>query len=414
MRQLFAIALKHLLARKRQSLVSIMGIVLGVAFFLAVSSLMQGSEKDFIKRLVDNTPHITIVDEFRNSNQQPIFVKYPNAAIELKNIKPLTETRGIRKFEQILENLQKIPGLISSPVQTGQALVSFAGKELAITLYGMIPDQVKDVSTIKNYMIAGSIDDLIANPDGIIIGDELSKKLSLSMGDNLTVVSPIGQVRVFKILGIFRTGRADFDQRQTFISLKRAQALLNRQNRINNIIIKLKDPYSARTIATQIENQIGYKCISWQEASEDLINTLAIRNIIMYTVVSAVLIVAAFGIYNIISTVVIEKQRDIAILKSIGFYASDIQKIFVIQGLIVGLVGNLLGIPIGCGLMYALMQLRFKPPGSSVMIQMPIDWGWIQFAIAISFAIVASLSAAFLPARKASLVKPVQILRGGQ
>jgi len=140
---------------------------------------------------------------------------------------------------------------------------------------------------------------------------------------------------------------------------------------------------------------------------------LVVRNIIMYSVVSSVLIVAAFGIYNVISTVVMEKHRDIAILKSMGFLARDIQRIFVIQGFILGITGSLLGLPLGSALMYAIMQIEFKPPGSTEPIVMPLDWGWMQFAIATGFALSAALIAAFLPARKGARVQPVDILRGG-
>src|SRR5690348_3622570 len=168
-----SIALKHLLARRRQSFVSLSGIVLGCAFFLAVSSLMQGSEQDFIRRLVDNSPHITIEDEFRNPHPQPAEQLYPAAAVEILRVKPLTETRGIRGYPQIMAGLQILPGLRAAPVLTGQALASFAGKNLAVTLNGMTPAAVDDVTTIRNYMIAGSIDDLVANPDGIILGDAL-------------------------------------------------------------------------------------------------------------------------------------------------------------------------------------------------------------------------------------------------
>jgi len=188
---------------------------------------------------------------------------------------------------------------------------------------------------------------------------------------------------------------------------------MDRPHRANTIIVKLPDPYRARAIAADLESRFSYKSISWQEASEDIMSTLAIRNIIMYSVVSSVLIVAAFGIYNVISTVVMEKHRDIAILKSMGFLARDIQRIFVIQGFILGIIGSLLGLPLGSALMYALMQVEFKPPGSTQPIVMPLDWGWLQFAIASGFALSAALIAAFLPARKGARVQPVDILRGG-
>lgn len=415
MKLLLNISLKQLLARKRQSIVSLLGIILGVSFFLAVSGLMHGSEKDFIRRLVDNAPHITMLDEFRNPKLQALNKMYPTGAVELRNVQPITENRGIRGYNSILHSVrQATPGILASPVLVGQGLVTFAGKEFGVSLNGMIPSEMRSITTIKNYMLEGTIDELVTNSDGIIIGQELARRLSREIGDNLVVTSATGQIQIFKIVGIFRIGRADYDLRQTFVTLKRAQTLLNRPYRANNIIIKLPDPYQARTLAAKLEQTHSYKAISWQEASEDLLNTLAIRNTIMYTVVSAVLIVAAFGIYNVISTVVLEKQRDIAILKSIGFYKNDILAIFLIQGIVLGFVGIFIGLPLGSMLMVGLMQIKFKPPGGIEIINMPIAWHWMIFVIASTFALSASILAAFLPARKAATVEPVAILRGAQ
>ncbi len=413
MRLMVSIALRHLLARKRQSIVSLLGIVIGVAFFLAISSLMQGSQKDFIARLVDESPHITISDEFRTSKEQPVFKAYLGAAIELRNVKPLNETRGIRGFKRIVETLQVMPGVRASAVLTGQALLNFAGKERNLALNGMIPEEMLDVTTIQENMVEGSVRDLIANRNGIILGQTLMQELSLRTGDNITLTSSTGSLRVFKIIGVFDTGRGGYDSSQGFVDIKRVQALMNRPDRANSIIIKLDDPEQARAVAAKLEARYGYKAESWQEASEDIMNTLVIRNVIMYSVVSAVLIVAAFGIYNIISTVVMEKQRDIAILKSMGFRAGDIWHIFLVQGALLGVAGLMAGLPLGCGLMLALMQVRLKPPGITEPISMPIDWGAAQFIIAGAFAFFAALFAAYLPARKAAQVMPVDILRGG-
>ena len=409
---LTSIALKHLLARKRQSVVSLMGIVLGVAFFLAISSLMQGSEKDFITRLVDNSPHITISDEYRNPSLQPAQQLYPKGAVEIRHVQPVTETRGIRDYGKILAYLTTIPGLVASPSLGGAALINYAGKDTSVSLNGMIPEEIRKVSTIENYMVEGSIDNLVANPNGVVIGYELARRLTLRLNDNISITATTGQTRTFKIVGIFRTGRSSYDTGQVFMALKRVQALLDRSNRINGIIIKLPEPKLARQIAADIESRIGYKAVSWQEVSEDLMSTIAIRNAIMYTVVSAVLIVAAFGIYNVISTVVMEKRRDIAILKSMGFHATDIQHIFLIQGVILGALGCLFGLPLGCGFMLGLMQVKMKIPGSSGLVPMPLSWDWPQFAIAASFALSAAIAAALLPARKAAHVQPVDILRG--
>lgn len=406
------IALHHLLARKRQTLVSLLGIALGTAFFLGISAMMQGSETDFIHRLIDNSPHITIQDQYRNSQIQPIARLYPDAVVQMHRVKPETETRGIRNYKQDIDYLLGLPGVQASPMLQGQGLLSFAGKDEALTLNGMIPKDIDHISTIGRYMIDGSIKDLTENPDGIIVGSELARILSLERGETITISAATGQSHAFKIVGIFHTGRASFDETQVFLSLKRVQALLDRPNRANTIVVKLDDPYRAQALAAQIEAHVAYKAVSWQEASEDILSTLALRNIIMYSVVSAVLVVAAFGIYNVISTVVMEKQRDIAILKSMGFHARDIQQIFLFQGILLGACGCAVGLPLGTAIMYALGRLTFKFPGSTQLNQMPIDWGWKQFAIAGGFAFVAAVGAAVLPARKAAQLKPVDILRG--
>lgn len=408
----FYIAAKHIWSRKRQSLVSLLGIIIGVAFFLAIASLMQGSQNDFIKRLIDNAPHITISDEFREAREQPVQKMFPDSAIEIRSIQPLPETRGIRGYKRIVSDLKTMPGVRASASLSGSAILNFAGRDFSILLNGMIPEDMLDLTTIEENMIEGSINDLIANRNGIIVGAELVRRLMLQRGDNITLTASTGQVRTFKIVGIFRTGSVDYDEKQAFTDIKRVQAMMNKSNRANTIIIKMDDSARAETLARELEARVGYKTVSWQEASEDIMSTLAIRNIIMYTVVSAVLLVAAFGIYNIIFTIIMEKQKDIAILKSMGFRAGDIQKIFIIQGCILGTAGVVLGIPLGCALMLALMQIKFKAPGVSEEISMPIDWSAPQFFIAGGFAFLAAVIASYLPARKGARVLPVDILRG--
>ena len=412
MRLFFYIAIKHIMARKRQSLVSLLGVIIGVAFFLAIASLMQGSQNDFIKRLIDNAPHITISDEFREAKIQPVEQIYEGSVVELRSIQPLPETRGIRGYKRIVDELKAMPGVRASASLSGSAILNFAGRDFSIVLNGMIPQDMLNLTTIEENMVEGSVNDLISNRNGIIVGAELVRRLMLQNGDNITLTASTGQVRTFKIVGIFRTGSVDYDEKQAFTDIKRVQAMMNKSNRANTVIIKMEDSAKAEALARELESRIGYKAVSWQEASEDIMSTLAIRNIIMYTVVSAVLLVAAFGIYNIIFTIIMEKQKDIAILKSMGFRAGDIKWIFIIQGCVLGIGGVMLGLPLGCALMYALMQIEFKPPGVSEPVNMPIDWSAPQFFIAGAFAFIAAVMASYLPARKGAKLLPVDILRG--
>ena len=406
------IAFSHLRSRRRQTIVSLLGVVLGVAFFLAVSALMRGSERDLIARLVDTAPHITVYDEYREARPQPARLMWPEGAVAIRGVKPKAERRGIRQYRQKLEVIDAIRGTQAAPVLVSQAIFSFAGRDEAVTLSGIEPARMKNVSQIDEDIVAGSLDAVDVNPSGIIIGRALARKLSLEMGDTVSVVSPAGNVRAMKIVGLFETGNASYDEGQTFAQLTRVQALMNRPNVANLIVIRMADAYAARTAAAFIERAIGYKSVSWQEASKDLLDALVIRNIIMYTVVGAILLVACFGIYNVISTVVLEKTRDIAILKSMGFHARDIRLIFVIEGAVIGFGGSLLGMAMGSAMMRAIEQVEIKPPGSTEVISLPIYWGVDQFALAASFAILSAVIAAYLPARKGGRVQPVDILRG--
>jgi len=406
------VALAHLTSRKRQTLVSLTGVVLGVAFFLAVSSLMRGSEKDFLKRLVDNSPHITVYDEVRQGRAQPAELRWPDAAVSVRNVKPLRETRGIRGWPQRLEFIEALPGVRAAPVLAGAAVLTFAGRQQAVTLSGAVPEKMKQVTTIEEKMIEGSLDALAADPNGIVIGQGLVDKFSLHLASSVNVVAADGTSRPLRVVGIFRTGNAGYDEGQAFVLLKRAQALLGRENRVNRVIIQLADPYEARSTAQTIEAATGYKSVSWVEASEDILSLLLVRNVIMFSVVSAILVVAAFGIYNTISTIVMEKTRDIAIMKAMGFHARDLKRIFLLEGLIVGVLGSGLGVLLGLVLMRVLGEVAIRPPGVSEVVHLPIWWGAEQYALAILFAMLSCLAASYLPARRAGSVHPVDILRG--
>jgi lipoprotein-releasing system permease protein len=406
------IALAHLTSRKRQTAVSLGGVVLGVAFFLAVSSLMRGSEKDFLKRLVDNSPHITVYDEYRHPNVQPALLRWPQAAVTVHNVKPQRETRGIRGWPQRLAFIEAQPGLRAAPVLVDSAVVDFAGRQQGVQLSGVVPDKMKSVTTIEEKMVAGSLDALAANPNGIIVGQGLIDKFNLHLGSVLSVVAGDGQSRPLRVVGIFRTGNSSYDEGQAFVLLKRAQSLFGRENRINRVIIQLDDPYAARSMAQTIEGGVGYKSVSWIEASEDILSLLLVRNIVMYSVVSAILVVASFGIYNTISTIVLEKTRDIAIMKSMGFHARDVRRIFLLQGLIVGVIGSVVGVLLGIGLMRVLAQVEIRPPGIVEIVHLPLWWGPEQYVLAAAFAMASCVAASWLPARRGGRVHPVDILRG--
>jgi lipoprotein-releasing system permease protein len=406
------IALTHLANRKRQSFMSLLGIALGVAFFMAVSALMRGSEADFISRLVDSAPHVTVSDEFRTPPQQPVrLAADAPAAIALSGVKPKTETRGIRGWKQKRDLLAELPGLRVAPVLTGQAILSFAGKEQGVSLNGIEPEAMVGVSDLEEKIVEGSLEAIAADPNGIVIGRALAEKFGLELGDTLALSSPVGLVRTMKIVGLFETGTTAVDEAQAYVLLKRAQVLLGRPDRANRLVIQLDDPYAAREVAAAVERRVGYRAQSWQEASEKVVAVLFVRNVIMYGVVGAILVVASFGIYNVVSTVALEKRRDIAILKSMGFHARDIRRIFLAEGVLIGAGGGAIGVLAGYALIAALSGVEIAPPGRAATV-LPTYWGFDQAALAASFAMLSAAGASYFPARKAGRLHPVEILRG--
>jgi len=194
--------------------------------------------------------------------------------------------------------------------------------------------------------------------------------------------------------------------------LKDAQVLLEKPFIANRIRVRIADPDRAEDFASGMESRWGYRSESWQEVNRDFLGLFIIRNVITYSIVGAIMVVASFGIFNIISTIVMEKRRDIAILMSMGFRAFDIQAIFLVQGLVVGLIGMLLGWCIALALLQMLASVEITIPGMAEKQHIMLDRGFLQFVLGGFFSVLSAVGAAWYPARKAAQVRPVDIIRG--
>jgi lipoprotein-releasing system permease protein len=406
------IAIAHLLNRRRQSLVSILGVAMGVGFFIGTSALMRGSQNDMVERLIDTAPHITIKDEYRNPQPQPVMALYAHGAVELRGLKPRETVRGLRAAAAMIEALDARADLDAAPALTGQVILRFAIQDKAVTLNGIDVDRELRISKLDEDMVIGKVDDLETVANGIILGEELAKRIGVRARDTLTVTSAAGTTKKMKVVGLFRSGVMGIDRSTAYAKLRDVQVLLDRPNIVNQIRIRMSDYNAARDVAAEIERRFVYRAESWQEANEDLLGLLVVRNVIMYSIVTAILIVASFGIYNVISTIVYEKVRDIAILKSMGFEESDIRSIFVLEGSLVGLVGMVLGWVLGYGIIWGLGLVELRAGGIVEMQRFPLDTSFFSYAVGGAFAMVSSVLAAFLPARRAARLRPVEILRG--
>jgi lipoprotein-releasing system permease protein len=406
------IALQHLLHRRRQTLVSLMGVALGVAFFIAISAMLQGFQRDFVARIVDIQPHIIVMDEVREPPLQPVERVFPQGAVSLSGLKPRDEVRGIRGARNMLATLEQTPGMHVAPTLSGNLLLRFGGKDLSINVTGVEPVRERAVSHIEKDLLSGTLDALYSTSNAIIIGEGVAKKAGIKKDDLISVVSPVGVVMKMKVVAIFRSGITVLDNFDTYVLLKKAQVLQNRANVINRLKIRLDDVEQAVPLAARIERQFGYRSEPWQEQSRNVLGIYVIQNAIMYPTVSAILIVACFGIFNVISTVVFEKTRDIGIMKSMGFRDRDIRRIFLLEGLLVGVIGTLIGWLIGWGLIEFMASLHFELEGfvkaqGFVLYRTPR-----HYIISGGMAILSATLAAWLPARRASRLNPVDIVRG--
>ncbi len=407
-----AIALTHLRNRKRQTLVSVLGVAMGVGFFIAMAAMMQGFHVYFINKVIDVWPHVTIKDEYRAAPLQPVQRLFDAGVVTLYGLKPRDELRGIKDAETVLDGLNRRADLSAAPTLRGQVFLRYGSKDVSATLVGIEPEHERRVSQLEKDLIAGHLNALYSAANGIILGDGVAKKVGAELNDTLSVISPAGVMLKMKVVGIFRTGITPIDNFESYALLKKAQILQNRPNVINQIRIRLRDVSQARSVASSIEARLGYRTESWEETYENILGIFVIQNAIMYSTVGAILIVAAFGIFNIISTVIHEKTRDIGILKSIGFEERDIRRIFLIEGLLVGLVGTLLGWMLGYGLTRLLGTIRFHIEGFVTAQGFLLSYSITHYLIAGSFAMLSATFAAWLPARKAARLNPVDIIRG--
>ncbi len=403
------VAWTHVRSRARQTLVAVAGVATGVGFSIMMAALMVGSQTDFIRQLVDTLPHVSVSDERRKPPPQPSEAEY--GAAEIHGLTPEARRKGLKNPLATMAALEAwLPGDITPSVQT-KGILRYANRDVSISIVGIDPHREPKVSTLPRHMRQGTLTSLFGASNAIILGDRLAEKISARVGSNVTIQSS-GETRLnAQVVGIFHSGTRFVDELTAYVLLKTGQILEQQTGIVNELRVRVQDPMEARAVASRIEEETGYKSVSWQEANEDILSTLVIRNIIMYTIVGAILLVASFGTYNIISTITHEKARDIAIMKSLGLDRRTVQGIFLVEALMIGLAGSLAGFGLGYAMTAVLGSIEIKSPFMDTN-RLPVVYAGSHYLIAASVALLSSLVAGLLPARKASRVHPVDIIRG--
>jgi lipoprotein-releasing system permease protein len=410
MNLLFGIAWTHVRTRVRQTLVGTLGVSIGVGFTIMMAGLMQGSQTDFLQQLVDAMPHITVTADTRTMASQPAEQIY--GAVGLSNAPNVNSRAGIKTPDAVVASLESwVPGAVAASVKVN-AIVSQGPARVGVTLTGIDPRTEARVSKLATQMREGQLSDLSRATNSVIIGLSLAQKLGVGVGNTVLLGAGEAVQIPVTVVGIFRSGLKQIDEGQIYSSVRVAQIIVGQTGLINQLRLRLHDPLQAQKVAAQLEAQIGYKAVSWQEANSDLIGTFAVRDFIMMTVMAAMLLVASFATYNIISTITYEKRHDIAIMKSLGMREYKVRRIFVIEAAMIAFVGILFGWILGYAMCISLQQITVFNPISGATRPIAIYYSWMQYFVAGGISLICAAGAAFFPARKATRVHPVEIIRG--
>jgi lipoprotein-releasing system permease protein len=404
-----------LMARPRQTLLALLGIMFGTAAFLILSGMMLGFREYLVQKLIDTTAHISIKAE-EPTIQEHSLDRYffPDALIKWI-VPPVShnDPPQIQYPQGWYDRLDADSRVLAyAPQLTAQVLVNRGKLTRSIVLIGVEAAKQVQATDVETDMTVGSFLDLDKGGFQIIIGESLAQKLGIHVNDNLNTVAEDGKVTPAKVAGFFNTGMSQVDDVTAYAPLYYVQQAHQTPGQVDQIIVKLKDITLARPIADQWAAISRENVQSWDEANANFFQVFAMQDMIRYILSFVVLMIAAFGIYNILNMMILQKRGEIAILRSMGFEAIDIIQLFMSQGIILGFIGGILGLGLGTLVCLYVQSITFATGISITKINhMLIAWHVYFYEMGFLLALLSGIIAGFLPARAASRMAPIDILR---
>ncbi|HZT68812.1 MAG TPA: FtsX-like permease family protein [Terriglobia bacterium] len=407
MRFEFFVALRYLKAKRRQAAlsvvtaISVIGVMAGVAALVIALAINNGFRRELQDKLLGATANVNLIR---------------------------TENDGIRHYDALADRLAKVPHVVAdAPALYEQALIANRQRSSGVVIKGIDPDRELRVCDLLHHLTEGSIEGLnqtFPDADPIIVGKGLAKSLGVTVGDTVMIVSPQGTLtpfevvpkyRHFRVVGVFDSGFYDFDASWVFTNLNAAQRLFDLQNVASVIEFKLDDVYKADAVAETILEAAGhgFSTTTWMDQNHALFSALKLERLVTILTIGLIVLVAALNIFITLAMMVMDKNRDIAILKSMGARNRQIWRVFTLHGILIACVGTVLGLVLGyggswLGEAYRLVPLPADVYGLSFVPFIPRPWDglWISLAVlAISFL------ASFYPSSSAARVDSAEILR---
>jgi lipoprotein-releasing system permease protein len=402
------IALTHIRTRKRSTLVAALSVTIGIALYVFSSTLMGGFGIYSRGEMFKTTPHLKVFREDEIS--QPLFAPADPAQLVVVSNPRLTNlSKKIIDPYRLLDVIAKQPYIVQVAPQVNVDIFYNNGKSQLNGLGSGIQVLAADAMfNISSTMLAGDLAGLASNLDAIVIGNEVAEKMNVGLDDNLTITSSRGATKVMRVIGIFSTGNKVTDGSKSYMHLASAQQLAKESpNFITDIYANTTNPDSAVYFAAKLQPFTEYRVEAWQISNASMLAGDGIRLIMNQSVSLAIMLMAAFGIYNIMNMTISQKLNDIAILKATGFQGRDIVKIFLVEALIMGLLGTVLGLLLGTALIMILSQVYVGEP----IGYFPIYYKAHIYVLGTVFGFLTALGAGYWPALKAAKVDPVAIFR---
>jgi lipoprotein-releasing system permease protein len=413
---IFSIAKSMLLARLRQTSVAAIGVTFSICMFITLLSFMTGLNDLLDGLILNRTAHVRLFNEIEPNDKQPINTSpnFKNTYNFVQSVKAVNSRKELYNSEAIMNAVKKddrVLGLapkISAPVFFNGGSVDISG-----VINGIDVEAESKLFFFNDYVVKGTPIDIKNVSNSIVLGKGLADKLLVNIGDVVQVITSQGEQFPLKVVGIFQSGLNDIDKVQSFASIGTAQKLLGKNNNyITDIQIKLLDVKQAPEIAKEYSLLFETDAEDIQTANSQFETGSSVRTVISYSVGITLLIVAGFGIYNILNMMIYEKMESIAILKATGFSGKDVQLIFIVIALTIGIIGGFLGLLLGFSLSSVIDQIPFNTASLPTISTYPINYNPKFYIIGAIFSVITTFLAGWFPASKASKVDPVIIIRG--
>lgn len=406
------IASVFLTSRLKQLIVAVLSVTFGISMYVFMNSFMSGVNNQQTEITFTSMSHIKIYNELPTEVAPILPVPTDDQTILMvNNARNIRYTEGIKDADAIKDQVLQLEDITGVTAQLNQNVFIRNGvSKISAVMSGIETLSDNQLFKTSEYLTEGNLYDLDKRSDGIILGTSLAGNIGVNTGDNVSVTTADGISKSFKVIGLFETGAIGVDKTKALVSIQTARQLFSKNRSFaTEIMVNINDYNTAQEIATEIAKLTDYKVEPWQEGNSQLDSANVLRDIIAIAVSLTILIVAGFGIYNIMNMTVNEKIKEISILKAMGFNGKDVIEIFLTQSVVIGLLGGFTGLFLGNIIVRIVDNIPFE---IATLTTLPVEYETTDYVLAFFFGIIVTTLAGYLPARKASKIDPVDVLRG--